>query len=143
MRIVRTRSRESTTPRNIQIASVAYKPTQSPTRKPPVIKRSQTDISIKVIKKKNVVQFADPKKKSYDPEAARKYIQDQKMKRKLHVEESANEKNSKDEIKKRLEVLRNNSRKILSDNVNKKRSNSTPRSMSFLSDRHVSKDKVR
>lgn len=121
-----------------------YKPLQSPSkRKPPLIQRSQTDVSIKIIQKKNVAQIVDSKKKSYDPEAARRFIQEQKMKRKLQMDEFANEKNSKDEIKKRLEDLKKNSRRILSDNVNKKRSNSTPRSMCFLPELHVSKDKVR
>lgn len=125
----------------MQIASVRYKPAPSPSTKKPILRRSQTDISIKVLKKN--VEIVEPKKKSYDPEAARKFIHEQKIKRKSCVNESAIEQNSKDEIKKRLEDLRKNSRRILTDNVNKKkRSNSTPRSMSFISELHLPKDKV-
>lgn len=120
----------------MQIASVRYKPTPSPTRKPAILKRSQTDISIKMIQKKNV-QIVDPKKKSYDPEEARKFIQEQKLKRKIQAEEISNEKNSKEEIRKRLEDLRKNSRRILSDNVNKRRSSSAPRSMTSARETQV------
>ncbi|KAL5289013.1 CEP350 family protein [Megaselia abdita] len=139
IRPIRSKSREPITPRNMQIASVRYKP-QSP-RKPQVLQRSQTDISIKFSQEKNFEEAVVERKKSYDPEAARKFILDQKMKRKSHVDESANVKNSKDEIKKRLEDLRKSSRRILSDNVNKKkRSNSTPRSMSYVPELQIPKD---
>lgn len=145
VRIDRPKRPESITPRNMQIASVRYKPAQSPGRKAALLQRSHTDISIKVIPKKNVQnEIFDSKKRTYDPEMARKFIQEQKIKRKVQAEEYANEKNTKEEIKKRLEDLQKNSRRILSDNVNKrKRSSSAPRSMITVKDQPLSKDKVR